>query len=253
VTTLTLVAAFFQALAAAPVEIAEAPPWRIDINVAQSELSHDLPAWRETSLAVSRRLDHEWVATTRLDSNERFGRNDLYGEVQFDRAFGQASLGYVAIGVGPDAQFRPQAALRLGGAAWVAGSRNSRTMLQANLGWARYAAGDTHALNVGAEQWFADSRASLNGRLIAAVDEQGEARSGFALGGSWRARDRLDLRATYADAPESYEGRAVDVRTLALGATLEVSDNFLLRAWVTQEEREAYDRAELSLGAAWRL
>ncbi len=247
---LTLAAAICQALSA-PVETP--PQWRIDVNVAQSELTEDLPPWRETSLALGRRFNDDWAATARLEASERFGRDDVYGEVRVDRALGEASSAYLSVGVGPDAEFRPEAALRFGGAAWIAGSLDARTMLQVDLDWARYPTGETQALKIGAEQWFADGRASVNGRLIGLVDEQGDERSGFALGGSWRALDRLELRATYADAPESDEGFTVDVRALALGATLEVSDTFSLRAWVTQEEREPYARSELSLGAAWRL
>lgn len=249
---LALAAAICQTLSASPVEAA-APPWRIDINIAQSELTEDLPAWREISLAIGRRFNDGWAATARLEASERFGRNDFYGEVRVDRALGEASSAYVTLGLGPDAEFRPEVAFRFGGAAWIAGSHERRTMLQADLDWARYRSGEIQALKLGVEQWFASGRASLNGRLIGLQDERGEARGGFGLGGSWRASDRLDLRVSYADAPESDQGLTVDVRALALGATLDVSDTFLLRAWVTQEQREVYDRSELSLGAAWRL
>ncbi len=250
---LILAAAICQALATGPVEPAVPPLWRIDINIAQSEVTGDLPEWRETSLAVGRHVDRNWAATARLESSERFDRNDLYGEARLGRAIGDASSAYLTIGLGPDAQFRPEVALRFGGAAWVAGSHDARTMLQVDSDWARYRTGETHALKIGMEQWFANGRASLNGRLIGLVDERGERRNGFVLGGSWLALDRVDLRATYADAPESDAGLTVDVRALALGATLEMSDTFSLRAWVTTEERGAYDRSELSLGAAWRL
>lgn len=250
---LALAAAICQTLAAAPVDAGDAPLWRIDINVAQSELTADLPEWRESSLAVGRRFNDGWAATARLEASERFSRNDLYGEARVDRALGSASSAYLALGLGHDAEFLPEAAFKLGGAAWIAGSIDARTMLMADLDWARYRSGETQALKIGVEQWFAGGRASLNGRLIELVDERGDRRSGYSLGGSWRALDRLDLRAIYADAPESDEGLTVDVRALAFVASLDVSDTFSLRASVTQEQREAYDRSELSLGAAWRL
>lgn len=249
---LSLAAAVCQTLAASPVEAA-APPWRIDINIAQSALTADLPEWRETSLAVGRRFNDDWATTARLEASERFDRHDLYGEVRLDRALGEASSAYLTFGLGPNSEFRPEAAFRFGGAAWVAGLHGARTMLQVDLDWARYRSGGTQALKLGIEQWFASGRVSLNGRLIGLEDGRGEVRSGFVLGGSRRAGDRLDLRASYADAPESDQGLTVNVRALALGATLEVSDAFSLRAWATREERKAYDRSELSLGAAWRL
>lgn len=246
--------AICQSLAGPADAVAAAAPWRIDINIAQSELTEDLPAWRETLLAVGRGFNDGWAATARLEASERFDRNDLYGEVRVDRALGEASSAYLTLGLGPGAEFRPEAAFRFGGAAWVAGSHDARTTLQIDLDWARYSrAGEIQTLKVGVERWFADGRASLNGRWIGLLDDAREKRTGFSIGGSWRTHDRLDLRFIYADAPESDQGLTVEVRTLALGATLEVSDAFSLRAWVTSEERKAYDRSELSLGAAWRL
>ena len=101
--------------------------------------------------------------------------------------------------------------------------------------------------------WSAD-RFDLEGRWIVTRDETGERRSGFLVRGGGEATDRLRLEASYADAPETSEGRTLDVRATGLGVRWRFGERTDLRLGAVHEERgDGSERREVALALTRRF
>lgn len=224
------------------------PVWRLDVSAGSSALSKDLDPWRETSLTLSRRTGQGTVSAT-IDHAERFDRTDTYIEGRVDRRLGFASV-YGAIGGTPDADFRPEIALRAGGQMSL-----GKTGLAATLDtWtARFNVGTITTLQPGAEYSTANGAFIIGGRWINVWDERDTFRSGYSLRALLAIRPSVRLRAGLADAPESSDGRTVDVRSTTFGIEVDVTDHFTARFNGLREDRTAYDRDEVTLGFGVRF
>ena len=222
--------------------------WRADVMTGYSGLSENLDPWRETAMTVTRRTARSSVSGP-IEYAKRFGREDAYMEGRLDRALGPGSV-YVAIGGTPDADFRPEIALRGGGQTPTGVQNLSATM---DLGISRYAVGTVTTVQPGVEYSALDGALLLGGRWINVWDERDTYRSGYSLRAVVAIRPSVRLRAGFADAPESSDGLTVDVRAVSLGAEVDVTDRVTLRINGTREERAAYDRDEVTLGFGLRF
>ena len=224
------------------------PAWRVDISGARSRLSGDLPDWTEVRLSMSRRLDDLWSAGWAVEATERFDQSDTYLEARLDRRF-DGGAAYAAVGGAPDADYRPEIAVAAGGQARLA--PGLAVTLDASL--ARYPTGTVTGLHPGIVKDLAGGRMEVSARWINVWDENGDYRSGYTATARWQAVDRLALRLGYADAPESSDGTTVEVSSWNVGADIGLTDRLMLRVGYLSEDREAYDREELSLGLGLRF
>lgn len=224
------------------------PVWRADIHTARSRLSNGLADWTETRLSVSRRLDPTTSIALAVEATDRFGNEDVYLEARLDK-FVEGRSGYIAVGGAPDADYRPEIGVAAGGriglAAGVAATVDASV--------ARYRTGTVTNLHPGLALDLAAERVQLSARWINVWDEQGDYRSGYAAQARWQTSDKLALRLGYADAPETTNGVTVDVSAWNLGADIALTDRVTLRVGYLSEDRNAYDREELSVGLGWRF
>jgi YaiO family outer membrane protein len=230
---------------------ADPAPVRLDVSVSNSSLSDGLSDWREGSIALSRAFAHGWAGAVRIEALERFGRDDLYAEVRFDRALEAASY-YTAAGGAPDADFRPQAALKAGGEIALGRSADGvRLLIDGDA--SRFASGDVMALKLGLATHAATERWRHEARAIAVSEPGGPVLTGFALQTQAPLGGRTSLRVGYADAPETSEGVVVRVRGAHAGVVFDVADRWLVQVSGAHEDRGAYTRSEIGLGAALRF
>ncbi len=222
--------------------------WRVDLSAARSRLSGGLPDWTETRLSLSGRLREAWTGSLAVEATERFDDRDVYLEGRLDRSVGPGEV-YVAVGGAFDADYRPEAALLAGGRVRIMAGLDAT--LDASL--ARYPTGTVTALHPGLAADLAESRLQLAARWINVRDENGEHRDGWAATARWQATDRFAMRLGYADAPESSDGATVEVAAWSVGADIGLTDRFVFRVGYLSEDRDAYDRDELSLGLGWRF
>ncbi len=227
---------------------AERAAWRLDVLLGRSELSRGLHPWHETAATLSRRTAGGTIAGT-VEQSERFGRDDTYVEARVDRVVGGGGV-YGAIGGAPDADFRPEIAVRAGGQMPI-GARGFAATVDAGL--ARYVVGTVTTVQPGIEYATSNGELTLGGRWINVWDERDTYRSGYALRALWTIRPSLRLRGGYADAPESSDGVTVDVRSTTLGLEADVSERLTVRLNGLREERAAYDRDEITLGLGVRF
>lgn len=78
-------------------------------------------------------------------------------------------------------------------------------------------------------------------------DENRENHFGYGFGANWRLPAGPTLDAGWSDGAESSEGFTVEVQAVTVGATFEVSESVRLRAGLTHEMRDAFDRTEAGL------
>ena len=224
------------------------PEWRVDLSAARSRLSGGLPDWTETRLSVSRRLGAGWTGGLAVEATERFDDSDIYVEARLDRSFGRGAA-WVAVGGAFNADYRPEVALLAGGQMRLAGGLDAT--LDASL--ARYPTGTVTGLHPGLAVDLAEGRVRLAARWVNVWDENDDYRNGWAATARWQATDRFALRLGYADAPESSDGATVDVTAWSVGTDIGLTDRVVLRLGYLSEDRDAYDRDELSLGLGWRF
>jgi YaiO family outer membrane protein len=224
------------------------PPWRLDASVSHADLSGGLPSARRASLFLGRTLSNGVAVIGGIEQVRQFGLDDTYLEMQV-----ATRRGYLAFGGTPNADFRPEWAVRGGVYAdpwtlfggWTA-------QFAADGAWSRYPVGDVRALTPSLTLARGDAL-SLTARWVNTLDERDDYRSGYAVRAAWRPASRLQLSAGWADAPESTEGVTQDVQAVSLGAAFDIDARTTVRLDGVREDRPAYRRNELSFGLTRRF
>lgn len=229
--------------------------WRADIAAGRSGLTDELSPWSEVTAALGRRFGDQTTFTGLAEYTRRFESGDTYLQARVDRRFGGHASGYLAAGGTPQADFRPEIALLAGLSAPLFRSSESVDGLYAVLdgALAEYPVGGVASLSGGLRYLFMQDRVRLGARLVTLVDERNETRHGYALEGEWQAGDRVRLLLNFSDAPETSGGRTVEVRSYSAGARFALSGRSGLQLYLLHEDRSAYERTGVVVGANWRF
>ncbi|RAK52548.1 YaiO family outer membrane beta-barrel protein [Phenylobacterium deserti] len=222
-------------------------PWRFDASVSRARVSGPLPDSTLATLALSRRLTSGVTLGGSTEYVRQFGRTDLYVE-----GFAANRLGYLALGGAPDADFRPEIAVRAGlaGKRWSI-SEGWTVQLGLDGSWARYPVGDVRSLHPVATLARGEGF-TLQARWINVLDEQDEYRDGYALGLGWQVAPRLRASLGWADAPESTQGVTTPLQAVSAGLQYDFG-SAVVRIGGAHEMRPAYDRDELTLAVSRRF
>ena len=225
-------------------DVTEASPalWRADLAVAQSRLTQDLPDWTEARASLFRR-DGATGLGLGVEYARRFAREDLYIEGQATHQFGNATWS-IALGGALDADFRPETSARIG-----VETTSGPWQFAAIAARSEYAGGPVAKLDFRTLHAFGDDMQVF---LQAGVvnDEFGENHLGYGLGANWRLPAGPSFDAGWSDGAESSDGFTVEVQAVTVGMTFEVSASARVRAGLTHEMRDAYDRTEAGLSLA---
>ena len=227
--------------------VKDAPQWRLDANAAVSDLSGNLPDWKELDLAISRKLDADSALIASVETLQRFGINETFIEAGYDRGWSGGEVS-VEVGGSLDPTFRPVFSAH--SEAELTPWRNSPWTLDLSGNFSRYVSGDVESGTIGADRTIFGDSGKLSARFIITHDETGRDLPGFSAGGAWRFTPWFDASATYVDAAETDTGKTVRVRAVSVGGNFTLNDDTILHATVTQESREnSFDRLEFALGA----
>lgn len=227
---------------------ARPPRMRADLWRGRSELSDGLPPWSQAGAVITAGLSGGWSGSAAVERTVRFDRSDVYFEAGAGRAFARTGSWRVAVGGTPDADHRPELALRSS----VSVPVRSGWSFVADGGWARYPLVEVLSFSPGLEVALHD-RLTLMGRWVAAAPKDEDLLSGYSVRADWAATDRIRATLSWADAPESSEGRPVEVETLSLGLATPLSDRVSLRLTGAHETRESFTRDELVVSTAVRF
>lgn len=220
---------------------------RWDIDLSQSQLSGGQADWTEQRIGVSHSPSRTWTLAGAVERTERFGLEDILIEARAARRW-QGGHAYFGVAATPDADYRPEQALLLGGS--VAVSSGWELTLDASR--SRYPVGTVSSLQPGVAAELAEGRLRLAGRWIQTWDELDISRQGYALSATWRTTDRFRLRADFADAPESSSGATLDVQARSIGFEYDLTQHVSVRGYGLSEDRGAVDRNAIGLGLGWR-
>lgn len=227
------------------------PRWQIDMDAAYSWLDGPQPDWRELAIQVRRSAAPATIGA-RIEYARRFDRDDIYGEAQIDYRLSDAARMHATLGGAPNADFRPEWQLSLGGSFRIKSGPNA-TILTLDGRQSRFAVGDVQSLSPGIEQ-YVGGRFWLTGRWINLFDERGTYRSGFQVRGDVQASEPLRLFAGYSNAPDTDEGVVVDVHSFFGGISLNLGRRHLVRVAVAHDDRaKGANRTQLTLGLGLRF
>jgi len=223
---------------------AEAPTvhWRADLAVAQSKLTQDLPDWTEGRASLFRREGSASLGFS-VEYARRFEREDLYVEGQATQQFAGATWS-IAYGGAPDADFRPETSVRIG-----AETTSGPWQFAVTVARSEYSAGPVSKLDLRAVYDFGNA-AQVFLQTGVVNDENGDNHFGYGLGANWRLPSGPTLDAGWSDSAESSEGFTAEVQAVTAGITFEISDSVRVRASLSHEVRDAYDRTEAGLSLA---
>lgn len=227
------------------------PAWRVDTGVRQSRLSAGLRDWRETFVAVSRPLTSGWSTSLGVEVQERFGERDLYSEFRIDRSILRGSF-YVAAGGTPRADFRPEIAIKAGGAIDLA-ARSNVTRLTVDADASRFASGEILSVKFGLVHVFTQEGWSGAIQAIAVGEPGGPASVGFAVRTEIPLTPLIRAAIAYTDAPEPTARIATHVEGWSGGVRFDATDTMLIRLDATREDRGTHFRDEVSAGVAYRF
>lgn len=215
--------------------------FRLDASAARSSLSGGLPDWSEARVSIFHRAGGLGLGLA-IEQARRFETDDTYVEAQATYQLG-AIVWSLAAGTTPRANFRPERSIRIGGDYYAADYE-----IGAALTHADYVAGPVEKADLRLTRSFGPVRLQVSG--VAVHDENGKSRYGYGLGALWEPTSAITFTAGWSDAPESSDGMTVDVRAASLAGSVAVMPDLKIRAGVTHEMREAYDRTEISVGLA---
>jgi YaiO family outer membrane protein len=224
---------------------------RLDASMSHSTLSDGLPDWREVSFAVSRNFADGWTAAVRAEALQRFGAEDVYMEARADHKVGETVV-HVAAGGTPDADFRPEWALKASIDAAV-GRAATGLCLLADADVSRFATGAVFAARLGFAFRPAENRLGWSMQAVAVSEPGGPTHLGYTMQAQAPVARGVVARIGYADAPETSVGVVTRVRGVNGGILFDISDRWLVRADGGREDRGAYLRTEVSLGVARRF
>lgn len=221
---------------------------RLDLWAARSRLTAGLPPWREVGFALALPRDAATSLHLGAQATERFDQSDLYFEVGFRRRVGGGRAWGLSLGGAPDADHRPEIAL----AASVLQPVRPGVALTLDGAVSRYPTVQVASFSPGLEV-AAGPRLTLSGRLFLVAPEGEDPLSGYGVRADLQATAATRLAIGWTDAPESSEGRPVPVQALSAAVARDLTDTLTLRLTGTHEDRPAYDRDEIALGAAVRF
>ncbi|MCA0199810.1 MAG: YaiO family outer membrane beta-barrel protein [Proteobacteria bacterium] len=229
----------------------DGPLWRLDVGGTHSWLDRTaLPDWSSQSIALTRMTGAGSYVTGAAGRYRRFGMTDVELTAAAGAPLMEGVSARLEASVTPAADFLPRWRL----APSVTANIFDETALMLEGSVRHYATGTVSGFNVGGEQFFMERRLSVSGRFINSIDDTGKHLTGWSAGVTAIPMDRISVRASYANAPESDAGIVADTRSWSAGLGYDITPTLTVRADFTHDNRSGgYLRDEVSIGIAVRF
>jgi YaiO family outer membrane protein len=233
------------------------PRWQLDVDGLRSNLSGGLEPWNEVAVRLGYRVTRETTISGGIELSERFGDFDTYFEGRVDHRFTPSLAGYALLGGTPDADFRANYQVGIGGSARVSSGNDGfmgATIAMFDLRHAAYGTGTIQTASPGVEQHLFGGRVWLTGRWINTFDPDRGRIGGWSVRADVQATDRLRVFVGLADAPDISEGIVLETFSVFGGLVVDLDRNVSLRLSLAREDRDrAYDRTVLGIGMGVRF
>lgn len=226
--------------------------WNIDMSATLSDVHSGQPDWREASGQISWQASGVMSMRGRVESSQRFGLNDIYGEAQVVRRLSPGFSAYLIAGGTPRADYRPRWQIGGGASAATHGGTNP-TVFSIDLREAHYNSGRITTIQPRVEQYVLAGRAWLTGSLIALIDGR-QAHVGTLGRIDVQASTRLRLFGGASNAPDTSEGAVTRATSLFLGVDALLTKRQILRFSLARTNQNVgASRTEFTLGAGLRF
>jgi YaiO family outer membrane protein len=224
--------------------------WRFDIGATASDLSDALPAWKERTITLSRKVSADLTLAAAVRSAARFGAADSYFEGRIDYRFNQEIRAWLFVGSTPSADFLPKTALGIGASAKVGQNQGwfGPSVLSGEIATFHYRDDDIIRLNPAVQLYLLERRAWVTLQAVATSSAKAGWSGGYVVRGDHKLNDRLRIFAGYGDAPDLSDGEVIASRSMFGGIAVALSDcvSAVLSASRTELDG-AYSRNEASL------
>lgn len=210
--------------------------------------------WREQRVQVSRRgagRDDYWLRVQRL---ERFDARDHEFTLGASRVWSDAAWGWLELGGTPQADFRPDWQLALGGEWAPRGGVDAvgRPTWTGRLTLAEYDTGTVASATAGLRYWWTE-RTALGGSINLTRDEEADYDPGWQVRIDHRFAAGLRAYLGYADVADTVRGRTVSTRTWFGGLAVCLSPRLELFVDLNRDDRQgSYLREAISGGVRLR-
>ena len=222
--------------------------WRVDGGTTFSSFDDDdIQSWDDQNLRVEYRTDDLAYSVSGQRYN-RFGQTDVQLVAGLaDAQRGGLDWGLIA-GVTPSASFRPDvsAGVNLGYSIDTPGGTTFYP--RSNYRYDQYDTGDVHTVQTGVDTYL-ENGLVLSADIIGTFQETGGNDIGFRLSGRYPITDQFEIRAGYANAPETINGVAIDTETFFGGISYAVTPDLKLHLNLSNNDREdSFSRDDINVG-----
>lgn len=226
--------------------------WQADLDGSYSTFDRVLSDWQEVAVQLRHQSQSGNAIAGRIEYARRFDMDDLYGEILVERRLSSSARVYASFGATAAPDFRAKWQVGLGGSVRLHGGGYA-TVLTLDARQARFANGDVQSVSPGVEQYLG-KLGWLTARWINLFDERGTRRTGYLVRGDIQALPALRLFAGASKAPDTDEGRVVQVKSLFGGIVHDIGPRTALRASISYDDRATgFDRTQFGLGVGVRF
>jgi YaiO family outer membrane protein len=228
------------------------PLWRFDVSGGISALSRTAqPDWSEQSMLLERRLSATASVRAGVYHARRFSTDDLeVGAGTTFRVGDGVDIGLDGA-VTPKANFLPVWRIAPSVTAQIVDDFTF-ALIEGHI--RHYKTGTVKSANLGVQRYFWDGRLDVAARFINSFDATEKHVMGWSIAGGIVPVDRVRLRASYAEAPESESGIVADTRSWSVGVAYDLTPTVAVRFGFLRENRErTYIRKEYSGGLTLRF
>ncbi len=225
--------------------------WRLDLGASASDLSGDLPSWKEGTVQLSRKVSPDVRVAAAVRTAERFGAADSYFEARIDYRLNPKIRTWLFAGSTPFADFLPVSALGIGASAEAGHGQGwfGPSVLSGEFAYYHYRGDDVIRINPAVQLYLLEGRAWVTLQIIATSSQIAGWSSGYVARGDLQLNDRLRIFAGYGDAPDLSDGEIISSRSLFGGMSIAISDRVSAVLSLTRTGlKGAYWRNEAGLG-----
>lgn len=225
--------------------------WQASVEGNYSTFNGDLPEWKELAFQLRRQSPAGHAVAVRGEYSRRFRKTDVYGEVAVEQVLSSRARGSVTLGATAGPDFRARWQVGVNGSYRLTDGRTA-TVLTLDARHSAFATGSVQSISPGVEQYL--GKGWLTARWIQLFDERGQHRQGYFLRGDLPVTDNVRVFAGTSKAPDTSEGRVVDVRAYLGGLVLDTGSGETISLSVSHENRASgFDRTQIGLGIGTRF
>ena len=231
--------------------------WRADLSFSKSTFSRvSLTPWKQTTVALSRKLNDENSISFTLDAAERFSLHDVSMVARINHSFSASKGVYASLLHTIGAEFLPKWTVAGGGyfKIYEGNGLLGPTITGVDVKYSSYGLVKVKGVDVWLSQYLFSGQGWLTFRSINSFVNDGKNPKGYSIRGDLIVHDRARIYAGFADAPESDRGIVTTTTSYFGGMVITINPNLSFNAGYAHHDREgSYIRKEVGVGLTYKF